>query len=133
MSDPSRILVVVDANFEVANALADAAAEVGWEPFLAGGAEAALGILPRLQGEVLLLVDLVSPVSGGLQLVLALRRAPPPPGVRVVVLTSGHPVPAVVRSSPFVLGAVKRPRHPADAAGLIRALMADGDRPASLT
>ena len=83
MSDPSRILVVVDANFEVANALADAAAEVGWEPFLAGGAEAALGILPRLQGEVLLLVDLVSPVSGGLQLVLALRprggeEAPPP-------------------------------------------------------
>jgi len=49
------------------------------------------------------------------------------------VLTSGHPVPAVVRSSPFVLGAVKRPRHPADAAGLIRALMADGDRPASLS
>src|SRR5262249_58982865 len=68
MSDAPRILLVVDANFEVANALADAAAEHGWEPFLAGGAAAALGIVHRLQGEVLLLVDLVSPVSGGLAL-----------------------------------------------------------------
>ena len=131
MSDAQRILVVVDANFEVANALADAAAEHGWEPFLAGGAEAALGILPRLEGEVLLLVDLVSPVSGGLALLVALRRRPPPPGLKVVVMSSGQPAPAVVRSSPFVLGSVRKPRHAADAAGLIRALVDDAERPAS--
>jgi len=131
MSDASRILLVVDANFEVANALADAAGEHGWEPFLAGGAEAALGIVHRLQGDVLLLVDMVSPVSGGLALLVALRRSPPPPGLRVVVMSSGQPVPAVARSSPFVLGVVRKPRHPAEAAGLIRALAAEAERPAS--
>ena len=130
MSDASRTLVVVDANFDVANALADAAAEHGWEPFLAGGAEAALGILPKLEGQVMLLVDLVSPVSGGLALVLALRRAPQRSGVQVLLMTSG-PVPAVARSSPFVIGAVRKPRHAADAAGLIRALVDDTGRSAS--
>jgi DNA-binding NtrC family response regulator len=133
MSDAPRILVVVDANFDVANALADAAAEHGWEPFLAGGAEAALGILPKLEGEVLLLVDLASPVSGGLALLLALRRTPQPPGLRVLVMSSGQPVPAVARSSPFVLGVVKKPRHAADAAGLIRALVDDAERSATVS
>lgn len=131
MADLPRTLVVVDANFEVANALADAAAEQGWEPFLAGGAAAALGLLPRLEGQVLLLVDLASPVSGGLALLLALRRTTQPAGLRVLVMTSGQPVPAVVRSSPFVIGAVKKPRHAADAAGLIRALVHDAERAAT--
>ena len=128
-----RILLVVDANFDVANALADAAAEHGWEPFLAGSAEAALGILPRLLGrQVMLLVDLASPVSGGLALLLALRRAPQPPGLRVLIMTRGQPVPGVARSSPFVIGTVRKPRHAEDAAGLIRALVDDVERSASL-
>ena len=133
MSNASRILVVVDANFDVANALADAAADHGWEPFLAGGADAALGILPKLEGEVMLLVDLTSPVSGGLALLLALRRAPQPPGLRVLIMSSGQPVPAVARSSPFVIGTVRKPRHAADAAGLIRALVDDVERLATLS
>ena len=89
----TRTLLVVDANFDVANALADAAPSTGWEPFLAGERRGGAGHPPRLLGEVLVLVDLVSPVSGGLALVLALRRNPPPPNVRVVVMTGGQPVP----------------------------------------
>jgi len=61
---------------------------------------------------------------------VALRRSPPPPGLRVVVMSSGQPVPAVARSSPFVLGVVRKPRHPAEAAGLISALAAEAERPA---
>jgi len=130
-TDESRTLLVVEANFDLGNALADAALEHGWQPLLAGNAEAALGILPRLPGQALVLVDLGSAVSRGLSLVLSLRKAPPPPGVRVVVMTSGQPIPEAVRRSPFVLGAVRRPRHPDDASALVRMLLhgVDAARP----
>ena len=121
--DESRTFLVVDASFDLGNALAVAALEHGWEPFLAGNAEAALSILPGLLGEVLVLVDLGSAVSRGLALVLTLRRNPPPPGVRLVVMTSGQPIPEAVRRSPFVLGAVRRPRHPEEAAALVALLL----------
>ena len=121
-TDEPRTLLVVDASFDLGNALADAALEHGWEPFLAGNGEAALSILPGILGEVLVLVDLASAVSRGLALVLTLRRNPPPPNVRVVVMTSGQPIPEAVTRAPFVVGAVRRPRHPEGAASLARAL-----------
>ena len=62
-TDEAKTLLVVDASFDLGNALADAALEHGWEPFLAGNAEAALSILPGILGEVLVLVDLSSAVS----------------------------------------------------------------------
>ena len=123
----TRTLLVVDASFDLGNAIAVAALEHGWEPFLAGNAEAALGILPGLLGEVLVLVDLGSAVSGGVALVLTLRRNPPPPGVRVVVMTGGQPIPEAVRRSPFVVGAIRRPRHPEEAEALARALLGGAD------
>jgi|SRR5215468_7876497 len=122
-----RTLLVVDASFDVGNALAVAALDHGWETFLAGNAEAALSILPGLLDDVVVLVDLGSAVSRGLSLVLNLRRNPPPPSVRVVVMTSGQPIPEAVRRAPFVVGAVRRPRHPADAAALAEALFGAGD------
>jgi DNA-binding NtrC family response regulator len=115
-----RTLLVVDASFDLGNALADAALEHGWEPFLAGNAEAALSILPGILGEVLLLVDLTSAVSRGLALVLTLRRNPPPPNVRVVVMVGDQPIPEAVKRAPFVVGAVRRPRHPSEAEALAR-------------
>lgn len=121
-TEETRTLLVVDASFDLGNALADAALERGWEPFLAGNAEAALSILPGILGEVLVLVDLSSAVSRGLVLVVNLRRNPPPPNVRVVVMTSGQPIPEAVKRAPFVVGAVRRPRHPEEAAALARAL-----------
>jgi DNA-binding NtrC family response regulator len=121
-TEEPRTLLVVDASFDLGNALADAALEHGWEPFLAGNAEAALSILPGILGEVLVLVDLSSAVSRGLALVLNLRRNPPPRNVRVVVMTSGQPIPEAVRRAPFVAGAVRRPRHPVEAAALARVL-----------
>jgi ActR/RegA family two-component response regulator len=121
-TDETRTLLVVDASFDLGNALAVAAIEHGWEPFLAGNAEAALSILPGILGEVLVLVDLSSAVSRGLHLVLTLRRNPPPPGVRVVVMTGDQPIPEAVRRSPFVVGAIRRPRHPEEAGALARAL-----------
>src|SRR5215831_626863 len=126
-TEEPRTLLVVEASFDLGNALADAALEHGWEPFLAGNSEAALSILPGILGEVLVLVDLASAVSRGLSLVLNLRRNPPPPSVRVVVMTSGQPIPEAVRRAPFVVGAVRRPRHPADAAALAEALFGAGD------
>jgi hypothetical protein len=122
-TEQARTFLVVDASFDLGNALAVAAIEHGWDPFLAGNAEAALSILPGLLGEVLVLVDLGSAVSRGLALVLTLRRNPPPPGVRVVVMTSGQPIPEAVRRSPFVVGAVRRPRHPEEAAALVALLL----------
>jgi hypothetical protein len=106
--------------------------EHGWEPFLAGNAEAALSILPGISGEVLVLVDLSGAVSRGLAMVLALRRNPPPPGVRMVVMTSGQPIPEAVRRAPFVVGAIRRPRHPEEAEALARALFGSAEivRPA---
>jgi DNA-binding response OmpR family regulator len=127
-TEEPRTFLVVDASFDLGNALAVAAMEHGWEPLLAGNAEAALSILPGLLGEVLVLVDLGSAVSRGLALVLTLRRNPPPPGVRVVVMTSGQPIPESVRRSPFVLGAVRRPRHPSEAAALVEVLLAGTDQ-----
>ena len=121
-TDEPRTFLVVDASFDLGNALADAALEHGWEPFLAGNAEAALSILPGILGEVLVLVDLASAVSRGLALVLNLRRNPPPPNVRVVVMSSGQPIPEAVKRAPFVVGAVRRPRHPEEAAALARVL-----------
>jgi ActR/RegA family two-component response regulator len=121
-TEETRTLLVVDASFDLGNALADAALEHGWEPFLAGNAEAALSILPGILGEVLVLVDLSSAVSRGLALVVNLRRNPPPPNVRVVVMTSGQPIPEAVKRAPFVVGTVRRPRHPAEAEALARAL-----------
>ena len=120
----TRTLLVVDASFDLGNALAVAAMEHGWEPFLAGNGEAALSILPGLLGEVLVVVDLSSAVSRGLALVLTLRRNPPPPGVRVVVMTGDQPVPEAVKRAPFVVGAVRRPRHPEEAGALAQALLA---------
>jgi len=122
-TDPAPSLLVVDASFDLGNALAVAALERGWEPYLAGNAEAALSILPGLLGEVLVLVDLGSAVSRGLALVLTLRRNPPPPAVRVVVMTGGQPIPEAVRRSSFVVGAVRRPRHPEEAAALAKVLL----------
>ncbi|HZW87736.1 MAG TPA: hypothetical protein VFF12_01550 [Myxococcaceae bacterium] len=121
-TEETRTLLVVDASFDLGNALADAALERGWEPFLAGNSEAALSILPGILGEVLVLVDLSSAVSRGLALVVNLRRNPPPPNVRVVVMTSGQPIPEAVKRAPFVVGVVRRPRHPEEAAALARAL-----------
>ncbi len=131
-TEERRTLLVVEASFDLGNALAVAALEHGWEPFLAGNAEAALSILPAILGEVLVLVDLSGAVSHGLKLVLTLRRNPPPPGVRVVVMTSGQPIPEAVRRAPFVVGAVRRPRHPEEAEALARALFTAGEvvRPA---
>lgn len=126
-TDEPRTLLVVDASFDLGNALAVAALEYGWEPFLAGNAEAALSILPGLLGEVLVLVDLGSAVSHGLWLVLTLRRNPPPASVRVVVMTSGQPIPEAVRRAPFVVGAIRRPRHPEEAGALARALLGPAD------
>src|SRR5215471_11702735 len=126
-TEETRTLLVVDASFDLGNALADAALEHGWEPFLAGNGEAALSILPGILGEVLVLVDLASAVSRGLALVLTLRRNPPPPNVRVVVMTSGQPIPEAVKRAPFVVGAVRRPRHPSEAAALAEALFGAGD------
>ncbi|HEY1333869.1 MAG TPA: hypothetical protein VGF31_06410 [Myxococcaceae bacterium] len=120
--EKTRTLLVVDASFDLGNALADAALEHGWEPFLAGNGEAALSILPGILGEVLVLVDLASAVSRGLALVLTLRRNPPPPNVRVVVMTGGQPIPEAVKRAPFVVGAVRRPKHPSEAEALARAL-----------
>src|SRR5262244_723070 len=122
-----RTLLVVDASFDVGNALAVAALDHGWETFLAGNAEAALSILPGLLDDVVVLVDLGSAVSRGLSLVLNLRRNPPPPSVRVVVMTSGQPIPEAVRRSSFVVGAIRRPRHPEEAGALIRALLGEAD------
>ena len=62
-TEAPRTLLVVDASFDLGNAIAVAALEHGWDPFLAGNAEAALSILPGLLGEVLVLVDLGSAVS----------------------------------------------------------------------
>jgi DNA-binding NtrC family response regulator len=126
-TDETRTLLVVDASFDLGNALAVAAIEYGWEPFLAGNAEAALSILPAILGEVLVLVDLSSAVSRGLNLVLTLRRNPPPPGVRVVVMTGDQPMPEAVRRSPFVVGAIRRPRHPEEAGALARALFSTSE------
>ena len=78
-------------------------------------------------GEVLVLVDLSSAVSRGLNLVLTLRRNPPPPGVRVVVMTGDQPLPEAVRRSPFVVGAIRRPRHPEEAGALARALFSTAE------
>jgi DNA-binding NtrC family response regulator len=122
-TEETRTLLVVDASFDLGNALAVEAIEHGWEPFLAGNAEAALSILPAILGEVLVLVDLCSAVSGGLALVLTLRRNPPPPGVRVVVMIGNQPVPEAVKRAPFVVGAIRRPRHPEEAGALARALL----------
>ncbi len=121
-TEEPRTLLVVDASFDLGNALAVSAMEHGWEPFLAGNAEAALSILPGILGEVLVLVDLTSAVSGGLALVLNLRRNPPPPNVRVVVMVGDHPIPEAVKRAPFVVGAIRRPRHPEEAEALARAL-----------
>jgi len=126
-TDEAKTLLVVDASFDLGNALADAALEHGWEPFLAGNAEAALSILPGILGEVLVLVDLSSAVSRGLALVLTLRRNPPPPNVRVVVMTGSQPIPEAVKRAPFVVGAIRRPSHPSEAAGLASALFASPD------
>ncbi|HVP62129.1 MAG TPA: hypothetical protein VMT11_16310 [Myxococcaceae bacterium] len=126
-TEEARTLLVVDASFDLGNALAVAALEQGWETFLAGHAEAALSILPGILGEVVVLVDLGSAVSRGLSLVLTLRRNPPPPGVRVVVMTSGQPIPEAVRRAPFVVGAIRRPRHPEEAEALVRALLGTAD------
>ncbi len=126
-TEERRTLLVVDASFDLGNALAVAALEMGWEPFLAGNAEAALSILPGILGEVLVLVDLSAAVSRGLALVLTLRRNPPPPGVRVVVMTAGQPIAGAVRRAPFVVGAIRRPRHPAEAEALARALLGAPD------
>ena len=119
----TRTLLIVDASFDLGNALAVAALDHGWETFHAGHAEAALSLLPGILGEVLVLVDLASPASHGLALVLTLRRNPPPPGVRVVVMTAGQPVPEAVRRSAFVLGSVRRPRHAGEAGALVQALL----------
>src|SRR5678816_4751726 len=121
-TEETRTLLVVDASFDLGNALAVAAMEHGWEPFLAGNGEAALSILPGILGEVLVLVDLTSAVSGGLALVLNLRRNPPPPNVRVVVMVGDQPIPEAVKRAPFVVGAIRRPRHPEEAGALARAL-----------
>jgi ActR/RegA family two-component response regulator len=121
-TEEPRTLLVVDASFDLGNALADAALEHGWEPFLAGNAEAALSILPAILGEVLVLVDLTSAVSRGLALVLTLRRNPPPPNVRVMVMTGRQPIPEAVKRAPFVVGAIRRPRHPAEAEALAQAI-----------
>lgn len=126
-TDEPKTLLVVDASFDLGNALADAALEHGWEPFLAGNAEAALSILPGILGEVLVLVDLSSAVSRGLALVLTLRRNPPPPNVRVVVMTGSQPIPEAVKRAPFVVGAIRRPRHPSEATALAGALFASSD------
>jgi ActR/RegA family two-component response regulator len=126
-TDESKTLLVVDASFDLGNALADAALEHGWEPFLAGNAEAALSILPGILGEVLVLVDLTSAVSRGLALVLTLRRNPPPPNVRVVVMTGSQPIPEAVKRAPFVVGAIRRPGHPSEAAALAGALFSSPD------
>ena len=122
-----KTLLVVDASFDLGNALADAALEHGWEPFLAGNAEAALSILPGILGEVVVLVDLTSAVSRGLALVLTLRRNPPPPNVRVVVMTGSQPIPEAVKRASFVVGAVRRPKHPSEAAALASALFSSPD------
>src|SRR5262249_60799096 len=103
-TDESRTLLVVDASFDLGNAVAVAAIEHGWEPFLAGNAEAALSILPGILGEVLVLVDLCSAVSRGLNLVLTLRRNPPTPGVRVVVMMGDQPIPEAVGGGPVGVG-----------------------------
>jgi ActR/RegA family two-component response regulator len=126
-TDESKTLLVVDASFDLGNALADAALEHGWEPFLAGNAEAALSILPGILGEVLVLVDLSSAVSRGLALVLTLRRNPPPPNVRVVVMTGNQPIPEAVKRASFVVGAIRRPSHPSEAAALAGVLFASPD------
>ena len=123
-TEETRTLLVVDASFDLGNALAIAAIEHGWEPFLAGNGEAALSILPGILGEVLVLVDLASAVSRGLALVLNLRRNPPPPNVRVVVMIGDQPIPEAVKRAPFVVGAVRRPRHPEEAEALAHALFA---------
>jgi hypothetical protein len=65
-------------------------------------------------------VDLTSAVSRGLALVLTLRRNPPPPNVRVVVMVGDQPIPEAVKRAPFVVGAVRRPRHPSEAEALAR-------------
>src|SRR5678816_1911050 len=121
-TEETRTLLVVDASFDLGNALAVAAMEHGWEPFLAGNGEAALSILPGILGGVLVLVDLASAVSRGLALVLNLRRNPPPPNVRVVVMVGDQPIPEAVKRAPFVVGAIRRPRHPEEASALARAL-----------
>jgi DNA-binding NtrC family response regulator len=121
-TEEPRTLLVVDASFDLGNAVAVTAMEYGWEPFLAGNAEAALSILPGILGEVLVLVDLTSAVSRGLALVLNLRRNPPPPSVRVVVMVGDQPIPEAVKRAPFVVGAIRRPRHPEEAGALARAL-----------
>src|SRR4030095_11571590 len=120
MEEP-RTLLVVDASFDLGNALAVSARERGWERCRAGNAGAALSILPGILGEVLVLVDLTSAVTGGLALVLNLRRNPPPPNVRVVVMVGDQPMPEAVKRAPFVVGAMRRPRHPEEASALGRA------------
>jgi len=122
-TEETRTLLIVDASFDLGNAVALAGMEHGWEPFLAGHAEAALSILPGILGEVLVLVDLSSAVTRGLALVLNLRRNPPPPGVRVVVMVGDQPIPEAVKRAPFVVGAIRRPRHPEEAEALVRALL----------
>ena len=67
-------------------------------------------------------MDLSSAVSRGLALVLTLRRNPPPPNVRVVVMTGRQAVPEAVKRAPFVVGAIRRPRHPEEAAAVARTL-----------
>jgi len=73
--ETTRTLLVVDASFDLGNALADAALEHGWEP-----------------------------------------------NVRVVVMVGDQPIPEAVKRAPFVVGAVRRPRHPSGAEALARAV-----------
>jgi hypothetical protein len=47
--------------------------------------------------------------------------------VRVVVMTGDQPIPEAVRRAPFVVGAIRRPRHPEEAGGLVRALFSSSE------
>ena len=91
------------------------------------GSDVELWHADQLAAATYVLVDLTSAVSRGLALVLTLRRNPPPPNVRVVVMTGSQPIPEAVKRAPFVVGAIRRPGHPSEAAALAGALFASPD------
>jgi CheY-like chemotaxis protein len=107
----ARIVLIVDDEVSIVEALAEILAWEGFSVHTAGNGELALEQLARARPDVVLM-DVMMPVMGGIEAAQAIKSNPQTADIPIVIMTAG-PVPDGVDGSlavrkPFELAALLR-------------------------
>jgi CheY-like chemotaxis protein len=104
-----QLLLVVDDQVLFSTFLRDKFEEMGYSVLVAVDAAAARVLVRRFQVPLVILLDLMLPVTSGYQLLQELAEGPHAATIRIVLVSAHHTVSTIAPDHPLVFGRSHKP------------------------